>query len=176
MLPTSTNHPFATPGQRVLCGSPLRRAPPPSSQEVRTWIQRWEEFIFMWVLTSGLAQIGWELPFVLWKATRFIARSPFTTEEVAIHTSSGPEHRSVRFPSSALSPVDRPDSLRWVLEIDRHVMCADGPGWTVPDWERDRQVRYLQPIKSDKFLQPDELWAWPFWMYASGRLAEALSW
>ncbi|CAK9078890.1 unnamed protein product [Durusdinium trenchii] len=64
--------------------------------EVRTWIQRWEEFIFMWVLTSGLAQIGWELPFVLWK------------------------------------------------------------------------VRYLQPIKSDKFLQPDELWAWPFWMYASG--------
>lgn len=27
MLPTSTNHPFATPGQRVLCGSP----PPPRS-------------------------------------------------------------------------------------------------------------------------------------------------
>jgi len=64
--------------------------------ETRTWIQRWEEFIVMWVLTSGLAQIGWELPYVLWK------------------------------------------------------------------------VRYLQPIASDKILQPDELWAWPFWMYASG--------
>lgn len=38
------------------------------SQEERTGIQRWEEFVFMWVLTSGLAQVGWELPFVLWKA------------------------------------------------------------------------------------------------------------
>ncbi|CAL1171357.1 unnamed protein product [Cladocopium goreaui] len=73
--------------------------------EKRTWIQRWEEFVVMWVLTSGLAQIGWELPYVLWK------------------------------------------------------------------------VRWLQPIQSatllllefdDKFLKPDELWAWPFWMYASG--------
>lgn len=26
----------------------------------------------------------------------------------------------------------------------------------------------MQPIQSDKVLQPDELWAWPFWMYASG--------
>ena len=33
-----------------------------------------------------------------------------------------------------------------------------------------QQVRYLQPIASDKILQPDELWAWPFWMYASGNL------
>ncbi len=25
----------------------------------------------MWVLTSGLAQIGWELPYVLWKVPSF---------------------------------------------------------------------------------------------------------
>jgi len=64
--------------------------------ETRTHIQKWEEFVFMWLLTSGLCQVGWELPFVILK------------------------------------------------------------------------VEHLQPISSTKHLEPSELWAWPFWMYASG--------
>lgn len=67
-----------------------------NSKERRTRVQKWEEFVFIWILTSGLCQVGWELPFVLWK------------------------------------------------------------------------VEHLQPIASDKTLEPSELWAWPFWMYASG--------
>lgn len=62
----------------------------------RTQIQKWEEFVFMWILTSGLAQVGWELPFVLWKKD------------------------------------------------------------------------YLHPLRSTETLDPDELWAWPFWLYGSG--------
>lgn len=37
--------------------------------EKRTWQQRSEEFIFVWLLESGLAQCLWELPFVLIKST-----------------------------------------------------------------------------------------------------------
>eukprot|EP00658_Telonema_sp_P-2_P023677 TRINITY_DN19492_c0_g1_i4.p1 TRINITY_DN19492_c0_g1~~TRINITY_DN19492_c0_g1_i4.p1 ORF type:complete len:253 (-),score=58.29 TRINITY_DN19492_c0_g1_i4:108-866(-) len=35
--------------------------------ERRSSVQKWEEFVFMWILTSGLCQVGWELPFVLLK-------------------------------------------------------------------------------------------------------------
>ena len=62
----------------------------------RTKIQKLEEFVFMWILTSGLAQVGWELPFVLWKKD------------------------------------------------------------------------YLHSLRSTETLDPDELWAWPFWLYGSG--------
>ena len=37
--------------------------------ENRTLIQKLEEFIFVWLISSGLAQIFWELPFVLIKTT-----------------------------------------------------------------------------------------------------------
>ena len=30
-------------------------------------------------------------------------------------------------------------------------------------WTRPKSTK-----TQDKFLKPDELWAWPFWMYASG--------
>ena len=35
--------------------------------EIRTKVQRYEEFVFIWLLSSGAAQIMWELPFVLMK-------------------------------------------------------------------------------------------------------------
>lgn len=37
--------------------------------EKRSWEQKAEEFIYVWLLTSGLAQVFWELPFVLIKTT-----------------------------------------------------------------------------------------------------------
>lgn len=35
--------------------------------EVRSWAQKWHEFLFVWLITSGCAQIGWELPAVYMK-------------------------------------------------------------------------------------------------------------
>ncbi|MEH6592867.1 MAG: hypothetical protein V7746_21545 [Halioglobus sp.] len=35
--------------------------------EVRTWSQKWHEFLVVWLITSGCAQIGWELPAVYMK-------------------------------------------------------------------------------------------------------------
>lgn len=39
--------------------------------ETRTWSQKWHEFLIIWLITSGGAQIGWELPMVYMKTTYF---------------------------------------------------------------------------------------------------------